>query len=143
MSWLMGSALVAAATGGCNVGFGSADASGFGGTNPGAAEGDAGSFDGGDFKADGGTGSVPSLGSPLCNLTHFPACLPDDAMVNACVTTHSPPTGDGSTGDSGIEDAGQVALACHVREIQSDGGTTIGPACLPAGKSVDGEGCLK
>ena len=76
-SWLLGVALTAAATNGCNVGFGSADSiSGAGGSSPGQ-EGDAGSFDGGEFKADGGVGLTPSLGSPLCNLTRFPACMPD------------------------------------------------------------------
>lgn len=139
----MGVALVAAATGGCNVGFGSADAfnSGSGTAFPGASA-DAGSFDGADFRTDAGA-AVPSLGSPLCNLTHFHACVPDDA-VDACVSTHAPPTSDGGTsGDGGAADAGLVDLACHVREIASDGGTTIGPTCLPAGQSVDGEGCLK
>lgn len=144
LSWLMGVSLTAAATNGCNVGFGSADSvSGSGGAYP-AQEGDAGSFDGSDFKVDGGTGLTPSLGSPLCNLTRFPACMPDNATVDPCVTTRTPPAGDGGTlSDGGVADSGSHDLACHVRASASDGGTTIGPTCLPAGRKVDGEGCLR
>ncbi len=140
----MGVALAAAATNGCNVGFGSADSAspGTGGSYPGQ-DGDAGGFDGGDFKADGAAGLLPSLGSPLCNLTRFPACIPDDVTVDPCISTHSPPPSDGGSSDGGQSDSGSTDLACHVRASASDGGTTIGPACLLAGKSVDGEGCLR
>ena len=136
----LGFAIALVAVGiGCAGGFGSADGS-YGAA--GALPGDAGDL-GVDSDAvyfapqDGDAGSLSTIvGSPLCNVSHFPACLPDDDWNASFCTPPHPPY------DGGLDAGDAAAVACHVRAIASDGGTLIGPQCRLAGKSSDGQGCL-
>ncbi len=73
-------------------------------------------------------------GSPLCNASAVPTCMPD--LPTTAKECHKAPDGGGYDPDAGYGDA---SLGCHV--VPGDAGDEVTPECLPVGPGLEGSSC--